>query len=613
MSTNVRMIIAMAVSVVIVILWSMFILPKNETSIPVKQETATVQDDVNQEAQPQEQEKSPADETENVDSMTTPEEEQTSVKADSISDIVVETDLYKVMLSNQAGGSVKSWILKGYEKSFSKEPFDLLGPEAVRGDVYKPFSTVIRNVKGEYQQLPDLPVISADVVDGHLVFSDGTATVIFTYQDQTLGRITKEITFNQASYSIKVEYRTDLNKAHRDSDVMMIMGGGIGDLVKANAEGILEPGKEMNGYLLKKPSGGIEKVPSLVNKMDEIKYIETNTAKMDYFFVETKKESKEFYSWAGLENNYFMTLAYGGEGFFPVYQLTAISEVSGPEKKEYFTTPYIAIKTEKDNGLFKVYCGPKDFDILQNHENAVLKDVISFGMFSFISRPALWLMQEINKFINNYGFTIILLTIFINILTLPLIIKQRKSMGQMQLIQPQIKALQAKYKVDKADDIKKRQAKKQKLNEEMMALYKEEGVNPMGGCMPMLIQLPILFALLDMFRVAIELRKAPFILWWDNLSAMDPTYILPIVMAGAMFLSMKLTPSSPDQQNGAMKFMPFLFAFMLASMPSGLVLYWTTSNLFSLGTQVIMNQVSPVKKAKEKEKVLKSGKVEKKK
>lgn len=146
----------------------------------------------------------------------------------------------------------------------------------------------------------------------------------------------------------------------------------------------------------------------------------------------------------------------------------------------------------------------------------------------------------------------------------------------------------------------------------MMALYKAEGVNPMGGCMPMLIQLPILFALLDMFRVAIELRKAPWILWWDNLSAMDPTYVLPIVMAGAMFLSMKLTPSAPDQQNSAMKFMPFLFAFMLASMPSGLVLYWTTSNLFSLGTQVIMNKVSPVKKGSEPEKPGKAKKTNKK-
>ena len=605
MSTNVRMIIAMAVSVVIVILWSMFFLPKTEA--PASQET--------QAEQTQEQESESIEDNGSGDASETPNEEEgddinasddlpeVAITTNEVKDITVETALYKVELSNQAGGSVKSWILKDYEKSFSEENFDLVGPEEVRGSEFKPFSTVIRNVDGKYTQVPALPQVSGDIVGNKAVFTNGQATIKFSYFDPEFGKIDKELTFNEKGYDVKVTFDNELNRKYRDSEVLMLLGGGVGDLVQVKDDGVVEVGREANGYLLRKAGGGIEKSPSLITKIDEAQFKEREAKLAEgSYFSETSNQSRDFYTWAGLENNYFMTLAYGdkGYGFFPVYRLQAVNPVKSGEKTEYFTVPYLGIKTEKDRATFKLYCGPKDLKILETVGQGELKEVINFGMFSFISRPALWLMQQINNYIHNYGFTIIILTILINILTLPLIIKQRKSMAQMQLIQPQIKALQQKYKVEKSDDIKKRQLKKQKLNEEMMALYKAEGVNPMGGCMPMLIQLPILFALLDMFRAAIELRKAPFILWWDNLSAMDPTYILPIVMAGAMFLSMKLTPSSPDQQNSAMKFMPFLFAFMLASMPSGLVLYWTTSNLFSLGTQVVMNQVNPLKRPGEK-------------
>jgi YidC/Oxa1 family membrane protein insertase len=615
MSTNVRMIIAMAVSVVIVILWSMFFLPQNETPTVAEQGDPVVQEKESDVVEEQEPGVENEPEEGSEDSMeATDELPATIVAAEEVKDITVETPLYKVVLSNQAGGSVKSWILKDYEKSFSEEQLDLLGPEEVRGTEFKPFSTVIRDGEGNYKQMPGMPQVSGDLDGDRLVFSGGIATLRFSYFDPEFGKIEKELIFNEKGYDVKVSFDNELSRKYRDSEVLMLMGGGVGDLVQVKEDGLVEVGREANGYLLRKAGGGIEKAPSLITKLDEAKYKEREAALKGNYFSETSNQSRDFYTWAGLENNYFMTLAYGdkGYGFFPVYRLQAVNAVQSGEKTEYFAVPYLGIKTEKDKATFKLYCGPKDLQILENVGQGELKEVISFGMFSFISRPALWLMQQINNYIHNYGFTIIILTIFINLLTLPLIIKQRKSMGQMQLIQPQIKALQQKYKVDKADDIKKRQAKKQKLNEEMMALYKAEGVNPMGGCMPLLIQMPILFALLDMFRVAIELRKAPFILWWNNLSAMDPTYILPIVMAGAMFLSMKLTPSSPDQQNSAMKFMPFLFAFMLASMPSGLVLYWTTSNLFSLGTQVVMNQVSPVKKAGDVAKEKKSAKSDKK-
>ncbi len=181
----------------------------------------------------------------------------------------------------------------------------------------------------------------------------------------------------------------------------------------------------------------------------------------------------------------------------------------------------------------------------------------------------------------------IILTIIIKILFLPLTHKQLSSMKKMQAVQPKMKAIQAKYKKDKSD-----MKARQKMNEEVMALYKKEGVNPLGGCFPLLLQLPVLYAFYSFLPVAIELRQAPFILWVQDLSLKDPFYVTPIVMGATMFLQQKLTPmaSVDPTQRRMFTMMPLLFTFFFINLPSGLVLYWLVNNVLSIFQQLFINR-----------------------
>jgi len=211
----------------------------------------------------------------------------------------------------------------------------------------------------------------------------------------------------------------------------------------------------------------------------------------------------------------------------------------------------------------------------------------SFGFFGFIGRPLLWLLNAIYDVLGNYGFAIIILTIIIKILFLPLTHKQLSSMKKMQAVQPKMKAIQAKYKKDKSD-----MKGRQKMNEEVMALYKKEGVNPLGGCFPLLLQLPVLYAFYSFLPVAIELRQAPFILWVQDLSLKDPFYVTPLVMGATMFLQQKLTPmaSVDPTQRRMFTMMPLLFTFFFINLPSGLVLYWLVNNVLSIFQQIFINK-----------------------
>ena len=607
MSSEKRFILAIVVSFVVVALWSTFFMPKPpEPQTPA--ETETVEDpSVTPGETGQEQEgEDPQTETSEASQLESavPEEPVYQV-ADAEILILIETDRYRVEMSNVGGGSAQSWKVKKqdgtfYEASFSKEPLDLVAAPKLRREPFHDLGTAIRDPNGEYLPFPGLPVVSGDYDGQQAVFRDGKATINFTYADESFGTVVKEFTFYQNSYVVDVSLSQNVKGLDSDSALVMVMGPGIGDLLKPKGETEFEPAREANGFLFRKGNESVSRAPSMVS---DAKKPEGDTKGLAEGIV------NEVFVWAGLENNYFMSLAFGdsNNAFFPVYRLNSVKEVQSGGATKYFAFPYLALKTVRNNASFKLYIGPKDLTVLETAANGRLKDVVTFGWFSFVSRPALWVLQQLHSFTGNWGFSIILLTIILNIILLPLILKQRKSMAAMQVLQPQIKAIQAKYKAERGDDIKTRQAKKQKLNEETMALYKRENINPMGGCLPLLIQLPILIALFDMIRVAIELRKAPFILWWDNLSVADPTYVLPILMGAAMFLTQKITPAAADSQAGALKFLPFIFVFLFASAPSGLVLYWLTSSLFNLGTQLVMGKIAPVVPAKDNKKKISSN------
>ncbi|MBA4392335.1 MAG: membrane protein insertase YidC [Desulfobacca sp.] len=295
--------------------------------------------------------------------------------------------------------------------------------------------------------------------------------------------------------------------------------------------------------------------------------------------------------WGALADTYFMGTVIPLED-----QQTASLKVSkpGPEllKIAFVSSPItLAPKAEKQVS-YALYFGPRDTEILKPL-GLELEKAVNFGFFDILSKPLLWVLRFFNGYLNNYGWSIILLTILVKILFWPLTHKSYKSMKDMQKLQPKIAKIREKYKDNK-----------EKLNQETMALYKTYKVNPMGGCLPMVIQIPVFFALYSLLGYAIELRHAPFFLWINDLSAPDRLPIgimipyvgngipvLTLLMGASMFIQQKMTPTTGDPtQAKMMLFLPVVFTFMFINFAAGLVLYWLINNVLSIGQQYYINK-----------------------
>ncbi len=225
------------------------------------------------------------------------------------------------------------------------------------------------------------------------------------------------------------------------------------------------------------------------------------------------------------------------------------------------------------------YVGPKDQYRLQEISNN-LDLTVDYGWLWWAAQPLYWVLQKVHSFTGNWGVAIILLTCLIKLLFFPLSAASYKSMARMRKLTPKMQALKERY----GDD-------RQTLSQETMKLYQKEKVNPLGGCLPILIQMPIFLALYWVLIEAVELRHAPFIGWIQDLSAKDPWYLLPILMGLSMMVQMRLNPAPPDpMQAKVMQFMPIMFAVMMAFFPAGLVLYWTVNNLLSITQQWVITR-----------------------
>jgi len=233
---------------------------------------------------------------------------------------------------------------------------------------------------------------------------------------------------------------------------------------------------------------------------------------------------------------------------------------------------------------YTLYAGPKDYRRLKAFD-VNLQENIDFGWFMFgswafvrlLAEPMFLLLTAIDNVVGNYGISIILLTLLIKTVFIPLTHKSYRSMKAMQAIQPQVKALQEKYKNNK-----------EKLSKETMALYREHKINPLGGCLPMFVQIPFFIAFFNILYTSIELRHAPFLGWITDLSAKDPYYILPVIMGVSMFVQQRIQPTTMDpKQARLMMFLPVVFTFFFMGFPAGLVLYWLFNNLFTITQQYI--------------------------
>jgi len=319
---------------------------------------------------------------------------------------------------------------------------------------------------------------------------------------------------------------------------------------------------------------------------------ETNRLEFD---PKKLSESKVFtggLKWIAQEDKYF---------FASLVPVTPVEEARVWKIKD---TPIIAFRGKPGVNSFILYAGPKEYDTLKAL-NVGLEHIVDFGFFSIIALPLFWILKLFYNLSGNYGWAIVFLTTLVRIPFIPLVNKSQKSMKKMQDIQPKMAEVREKYKKDP-----------QKMQREMMELYKTHKVNPLGGCLPMLLQIPVFFALYKILMIAIELRGAPFMLWIKDLSAPDTLFghipslfpliggfavgPLPILMGATMLIQQKMTPTSLDPtQNKIMMLMPIIFTFMFLNFASGLVLYWLMNNVFSIAQQFYVNQKLAKEKAKE--------------
>ncbi len=289
--------------------------------------------------------------------------------------------------------------------------------------------------------------------------------------------------------------------------------------------------------------------------------------------------------WVGLEMQYFAIIAVpprAVEGFDIQKRPVKTAGLDGKEVARDLLK--VTIPTDGQVN-YALYLGPKKPSNLDAVHGVNLSGVINYGMFTFLVIPLLASLKFIHQYVFNYGAAIIVLTFLLTLLLFPFRLKQMLSMKKMAVVQPKIKEIQEKYRKYKKTD-----PKRAEMNQEIMAAYKEHNVNPLGGCLPLILQMPLLFAFYSLLANSIELRQAPFVGWIHDLSVKDPYYILPIIMGITMLISQKMTPMAPGSdptQAKMMMMMPVVFTFMFLNVSSGLNLYFLCSNIFQIGFQKI--------------------------
>ena len=291
------------------------------------------------------------------------------------------------------------------------------------------------------------------------------------------------------------------------------------------------------------------------------------------------------FRFAGVDDNYFMTIALRPGACTFTYQPITIPPPVGSKDSPRELVAYSV--EPRTNHPITFFAGPKDFDVLAAIGPEMTR-AINFGMFAVIVVPLLRSLKWVHGFVGNWGWSIVLLTVIINAIMFPLRHKSTISMRKMQEIQPEVKAIQDRYSKLKATD-----PAKQKMNQELMELYKQRGVNPAAGCVPMLLTFPVLYAMWALLETSIELRGAPWFGWIHDLSSHDPWYVLPVLMGATSFWQQKMMPPSggdPAQQK-MMMFMPLFMMFIFLWLPAGALIYYVVTNVWTIGQQYITNRL----------------------
>jgi len=476
--------------------------------------------------------------------------------------LVVESGVYRVEFSNR-GASVRSWQLTR-EKDDTGKTLDLVHASVSQQSGRWPLMLALDNAQQEtsvngglYQMKPSSGVLQAP------------AEVEFAWSDGHLA-VTKRLRFD-TNFVVNIE--TSVTLDGKPLPHWVAWRGGFGDVTAFAAA-------------------------------DQVKVVYSHQGSLSDIAAKKAGDEKNpdrpvtvagSYDFAGIVDHYFAAVFLpDGEPGVSLEHWKYDRDVEVEGKKESEPVAEVAAGTASVNPVrMRLFVGPKDLDVL-SRVKPPLTDLVSFGSLGIIARPLFDFLKWIHSYVPNYGWAIVLMTVAINMVLFPLKWRSFHQMLKMQKVMPEIKQIQDRYK-----KYSMRDPRKQEMNKEVMAVYSREGVNPVGSCLPMVIQMPIWFALYRMLDVAFELRHAPWLLWVHDLSSKDPYYILPILMCITMYFMQKLTPATtadPAQQR-MMNFMPLFMGFIFLKMASGLVLYILTSNVVGTAQQWFLYRVLPDAKA----------------
>ena len=493
-------------------------------------------------------------------------------QASAETETVIENNLYRVTFTNR-GAQVKSWVLKKFDDE-ERKPLDLVSPVTAEKFGYPlslwTYDETLRN------RLSSALYVSSNV--GNL---SAPAQLTFEYSAPDLS-VRKTISFD-SRYLLHVETEVQMN----------------GNWVTA---------------LPVWPAGFIDKTAGRFNRgVSSISLTHANLIEYQLGSSIERLASKKIsggatlpgpFAWAGVSDQYFAAVFLPDDpasvSMVTLHNgLEVPKDAQDPNSHDTVKVDILGAAVGNPHGptIERMYVGPKELAVLENVSvpaisgaSPDLRGLVDFGWLGLISRPLfLWLKWTYNHIVPNWGWAIVLQTLIIALAMLPLRISQMKSMLKMQRVAPQIKSIQEKYK-----KYSMRDPRKAPMNEEVAALYKKEGVNPAGGCLPMLIQMPFLFAYYRMLGVALDLRHAQW-LWIHDLSARDPYFLLPIFLVISMFLTQRMTPQGamdPSQQKMMNWMMPAMMGFIFFNLAAGLNLYYAESNLIGIIQQSIMNRTT---------------------
>jgi YidC/Oxa1 family membrane protein insertase len=473
------------------------------------------------------------------------------VSASSEQDIIVDGPAVTAIISTR-GAVLKSWRLKNYRDA-GGAPLELV-PQVVP-DAPKPFTLDVDDAATSATLRKALYKPDADGV----TIGAEPKTLSFEYRDAAGLVSRKDFTFTPVHpYMLRFAASVSRNGAALNYSVNW--GPALGTGVVA---------------------GGMNYAPS----SQPIFYRDRKVSRVGIGDIEKHRQEQGSFGFLGVDDHYFLSAMLPTTEQVQVSYSPVVLPVPGHDRPLQFISWSVRSPAGPQAGA-DFFFGPKDLDVLQSIKPDLVR-AIDFGMFDWLVVPLLRALKWVNSYVGNYGWSIIVLTIIINLVMFPLKHKSIVSMRKMQELQPEMKAIQDRYAKLKMTD-----PGRQKMNEEVMALYKRNGTNPASGCVPMLLTLPVLVAFYAMLAVAIELRGAPFLGWIKDLSAHDPYFVTPVLMGITMFVQQRMTPAVADPvQAKMMMFMPLMFTGMLMWAPSGLVLYWTASNLWAIGQQTLTNRL----------------------